>query len=343
MIIFTADWHLHPFLAYSTITERGLNSRLAEQISAIMGIIKWGSDHGATHMIHAGDVFHAQKEHLSKDVLRAGYVLLENAAKAGMKNIIIPGNHDIYRGRTVFRPFQDVAEIIIKPTSRRIDGDVFTFIPYQRLTKNFTKHIEAESEKIDWGSTRTKFLVCHQMFAGAAVGPSEYQFKVKHAIDPVGQYDYVVAGHCHKAQIVGTSIYYPGSPLQHDHGDSGDERGFLAWDGEDMTFMPITAPQFHTVKITDENDHRIFVEDYIEGDYYKIIVDGELEIELPRSEKIEVLRKGRTKAKGRVETEHKQVKEIIKEAVARYDTKLDKEEILNTVLKFWEESKEDTQ
>lgn len=346
MRIFTSDWHLHPFRSYSTITEGGLNSRLAEQVSAIMGIIKWGGDHGASHMIHAGDVFHAQGEHLSKDVLRAAYILFEKAAAAGMKNIIIPGNHDFFKGgKTIFRPFQDVAEIITKPTSRRIDDEVFTFIPYQRSYKKFVEYLAAESEKIDWKTDRARFLVCHEIFEGTKVGPSQYQLKLMQQAfpsKPIVGYDYVIAGHCHKAQIVGTNIYSPGSPLQHDHGDQGDDRGFLTWDGESMTFMPVASPKFHTITITNLDEYRAFIENYIEGDYYRIVMDGNLEIELPRSRKIEVMKKGRAEVKERIATKHKQTEEIIEEAVAKYNSDLDKREILDTVLKLWEESENES-
>jgi len=266
-MIFTGDWHLHNFRSYSTITEAGLNSRLSEQISSITGLINWGSQHGASHLIHTGDVFHPQGETLPKDVIRAAYVLFENARDRGIGNIILPGNHDLFREKTIFRLFQDVALIITKPYTQDIGENTFTFIPYTRSPKAFYRAVSDEIKKIDWNSDQPKFLVCHQMFSGVQVGPSQYQLKRKSALrtDAVKLYNYVVAGHCHKPQIVGRNIYYVGSPLQHDHGDEGDEHGFWFWDGVEMKFMPIHGPQFHSIEINNEDDHRHFMQDYIDA------------------------------------------------------------------------------
>lgn len=339
MRIHTADWHLHPFKSYATITEHGLNSRLAEQISSIAGMIEWGEQHGASHLIFSGDASHSLQENIAKSVIRASYVLFEKAQKAGMKNIIIPGNHDIYQEKTIFRPFQDVAEIITEPTSLRIDEDVFTLIPFTRPPSRFIERLAEEMKKIDWNSSRKKFLVCHQMFAGASIGPTEYRFKLKMAIDPeeVRLYDHVISGHCHKSQEIG-NIIYTGSPLQHDHGDEGDERGFWFWDGDGMQFMPINGPRFHTYTIESMDDYKRFLEDYIESDYYQVVVKGELEIELPKSRRVSIHKKWTAPVRVRVDSKQKSAEDIIRNVVEQSTLQIDKESVIKKAMEIWEEA-----
>ncbi len=340
MIVFTSDWHLHPFKSYSTVTEAGLNSRLSEQITAIAGVVDWAGSHGIPLHIHAGDVFHSQGETIPKDVIRAGYVLFEKARNHGIQNIVVPGNHDIHRGKTVFRPFQDVAEIIVEPQSRRIGEYVFTFIPYMRSRKAFYRAIADEAKKIDWNSDRIKFLVCHQIFNWTLIGPSQFQFKTKDAVstDAVKSYNYVIAGHCHNPQIVKQNIYCVGTPLQHDYGDEGNDHGFLLWDDSRMIFMPVSAPRFHTIKITNEDDYERFVEDYIDGDYYRVIVENGVEVDLPRTRKIEVVKKGIAKVKVRVDIEKKDTTKIISEVIEQHPTSLDKKRIFDKAVHIWEEA-----
>lgn len=340
MRIHTADWHLHPFKSYATLTEEGLNSRLAEQITAIAGMIEWGEQHGASHLIFSGDATHSLNENIGKMVIRAAYVLFEKAKKAGMQNIIVPGNHDIYHGKTIFRSFQDVAQVIVEPTSMRIDNDVFTFIPFQRPPSRFIEKLAEQMKKIDWDAPRIKFLVCHQMFSGAQIGPSEYKFKLKHAIDPeeVKLYDHVISGHCHRSQEIG-NIIYTGSPLQHDHGDEGNERGFWFWDGHGMLFMPINGPRFHTYHIESMEDYKHFIEDYVESDYYQIVVKGELEIELPHSRRVSIHKKWTAPVRVRVDVQRKTAEDIIKGVLdaGGMPADLDKEAVLKKAMEVWEE------
>lgn len=338
MRIHTADWHLHPYKSYATITEHGLNSRLAEQITAIAGMIEWGQQHGASHLIFSGDATHSLHENIGKAVIRAAYVLFEKAKKAGMKNIIIPGNHDIYQEKTIFRPFQDVAEIITKPTSMRVDDDVFTFIPFTKPPGRFVERLAEQMKKIDWNSSRKKFLICHQMFAGASIGPSEYRFKFKLAVDPeeVKLYDHVISGHCHKSQEIG-NIVYTGSPLQHDHGDEGDERGFWFWDGVEMRFMPINGPKFHTYNIETMDEYERLMQDFIESDYYQVVVKGELEIELPQSRRVSIHKKWTTPVRVRIDSKQRTAEDIIRNVVEHTTLPIDKESVIKKAMEVWEE------
>ncbi len=180
--------------------------------------------------------------------------------------------------------------------------------------------------------------MCHQMFAGASIGPSEYRFKLKMAIDPeeVAMYTYVISGHCHKAQEIG-NIIYTGSPLQHDHGDEGDERGFWFHNEDGMQFMPIRGPQFHTYHIETMEDYKRFIEDYIDSDYYQVVVKGELEVELPQSRRVSIHKKWTAPVRVRVEAKTKGPEDIIRSVVEQTTLPIDKDAVFKKAMEVWEE------
>lgn len=331
MIVFTSDWHLHPFRSYSTITEGGFNSRLWEQVSVIMGIVNWSNEHGASHLVHLGDIFHAQGETLNKDAIRAAHILFD---KINANKIIIPGNHDQYRGKTVLRPFKHQASILVNPQVINIEGIDFGFIPYRRRLSEF----EADLKKVEGANV----LCCHQFFAGTRVGPDEYGFVLKDAFpkELVAGFDQVIAGHCHKHQTI-DNIYYIGAPQQMTHGFEGDQNGFMIYTDK-LEFIPISAPTFHTIDIDTEEDHRIFMQDYVDGNYYRVILNGSLNVQFPDTNRIEITRKRQARSASRVTIDKKPMEEVIIEAIANYplDEDIDKEMVTKAALEIWKECDE---
>lgn len=245
MIVFTGDWHLHPWKRFSTINKEGFNSRLWEQIEVITSIVNWSNDHGAKYVVIPGDVFHAQGEYLNKDVIRAAYVLIDRI-KAEV--ILLPGNHDIFRGKTVFRHFKEVAHVIIEPTVVPLDGEEWAFIPFCRSSDRFREMLEQVGG--------AQYLVCHQMFKGTEVGPEQYDFRLKDAFPTkmVEDFRSVLSGHCHKHQFLEPNIWYVGSPLQMDFGDEGDQRGFMFYEKESFNFIPVAGPAFYTVNLQTQEE-----------------------------------------------------------------------------------------
>ncbi|NIO36549.1 hypothetical protein GTO27_02480, partial [Candidatus Bathyarchaeota archaeon] len=77
---------------------------------------------------------------------------------------------------------------------------------------------------------------------------------------------------------------------------------------------------------------------YIDGDYYRVIVENGVEVDLPRTRKIEVVKKGIAKVKVRVDIEKKDTTKIISEVIEQHPTSLDKKRIFDKAVHIWEEA-----
>jgi hypothetical protein len=109
------------------------------------------------------------------------------------------------------------------------------------------RFIEAmETKTKNW--KEKKIIFGHQEFKGCKMGAIQsIEGDEWHA-----EYPYVVSGHIHDNQRVGTNIYYPGTPLQHAFGDS-ETRVVCSIDISDdvvITDIPLNVPKKHIIKST---------------------------------------------------------------------------------------------
>ena len=328
MIVFSSDWHLHPFKRFSTITEEGYNSRLWEQLEVITAVVDWANDHGAKYFILPGDIFHAQGEYLNKDVIRAGYVLLDRI-KAEL--IILPGNHDIFRQKTVFRQFKDIAHVITTPTVMTLEDEDWAFVPFNRKFSDFQKGVETVKG--------ADYLVCHQMFTGVKIGPEQFGFRLKDVFDSTGitSFRAVISGHCHKHQQLG-NIWYVGSPLQMNFGDEGDDRGFMFYEQGLFTFMPVAGPRFETIELKTQEEADRFTESQTVSSYYRIILANGVRLDSDLLYNIEAHKEGNLVAEERVVTKNKTQEEIIKEALAVMYPDNDQDAMFEMAMDLWKEA-----
>lgn len=328
MIVFSGDWHLHPWKRFSTITKEGYNSRLWEQLEVITAVVDWANDHRANYFIVPGDIFHAQGEYLNKDVIRAAYVLLDRI-KAQV--ILLPGNHDIFREKTVFRQFKDIAHVITSATVMPLGGKNWGFIPYRRNFKDFQKGLA--------NVTGVDYLVCHQMFSGTKVGPEQYDFRLKEVFDSnaISPFRAVVSGHCHKHQRL-DNIWYVGSPLQMDFNDEGDDRGFMIYETEQFTFIPVAGPRFETIELKTQGEADRFGGMLDGNSYYRLTVGRGIDLPDIPLYKVEVHKEGKKVMEERVVTNNKTQEEVIKDALGVMYPDHDQDALFDTAMKIWEET-----
>jgi DNA repair exonuclease SbcCD nuclease subunit len=325
MIVFSGDWHLHPWKRFSTINKEGYNTRLWEQIEALTGIINWANDHGAEYFVIPGDLFHAQGEYLNKDVIRAAYVLLD---RINAEVILLPGNHDIYRNKTVFRHFKEIAHVLVEPTVMPIAGEDWGFLPFCRKQEDFI----ASLEKVDGAD----HLVCHQMFEGTRIGPEPYDFKLKETFPTtsVASFKSVVSGHCHKHQFLKPNIWFVGSPYQMEFGDEGDDRGFIFYQEGSYNFAPVAGPRFETVELKTQEAADHFMSKRVGGLYFRVHLSARVDLPLVGNHQVEIFKQRKKVTEERVQTKNKSHEEIIA-SVAQLmfpNTDMDK-----AALRFWNE------
>lgn len=290
-IIVSADHHVHAYKAHSHMTPSGLNSRLVVCLSVFPQIV----DYAKTHILNTegpgdrvlhlltGDLVHARTtlDILTGTALRAE---MDRTHEAGIVTKSVEGNHDLYlRGEGVtslslFEPSVQIAKGSYKYKVGGMDVQVFgiSFEPdIEILEKKLDEAVKAKDGDVN-------ILMLHHGISGAVVGPNDYRLKDElnlSALEGLG-YDWVFCGHYHTNQELGDgTVIMVGSPVQHNFGERGKDKGFLVVDleAEDWDIIPVNAPAFVQAEITGELPedwrHKLLVEDLWIGNYVKVVFD----------------------------------------------------------------------
>lgn len=220
----------------------------------------------------AGDVFdHAAPTPESEEIVYRGLLDLAEVAPV----VVVAGNHDHPRRLTAVAPLLDLGRVrVVSSVVRPDDGGVVEVagmrvaaLPWtsrrsiitadQLMAKDAFEHnlefsarmgrvIEALCEPMT--ADTVNVLLGHVMVHGAEVVGSEravhtvFEYSVPTAALP-GSLSYVALGHLHRQQRVPASapVWYSGSPLQLDFGETEDEKGVLVIEAEPG--LPATVNQ----------------------------------------------------------------------------------------------------
>lgn len=169
-------------------------------------------------IVVAGDILHTH-ERLHTTVLNKAYDFIKNLRNYA-KTYILVGNHD-YISNTQFlsnnhwmNSMKEWDNVVIVDTviKETINGNTFGFVPYV-----FPGRFKEALDTIGvW--TDCNCIFAHQEFKGCKMGAIQsVDGDVWDTQDP-----FVVSGHIHSRQKPQTNIYYPGTPMQHAFGESGD-------------------------------------------------------------------------------------------------------------------------
>lgn len=287
-LIAVSDIHFHPFPAYATLTEDGINSRMKHTHNRLMEIFAAANELDAA-ILFAGDLFHTKT--IGAETIDLA-VKTFNACKQPI--IGVPGNHDQSThgpdGRHSARAINKIEWLdaygsrmstIVKQGERiEVYG-----IPYVRNKEELKKELENVPKKVD-------ILLMHCGFAGTEMG-SDYIADLGDSADPdwvFGKARLVVTGHYHIPQVIAKgetvgiyntqkptqhgqytkykdyeAILVPGSPEQHNFGDMGSARGFWIIDTNEktLTFQELKSPKFMEVATQDDLSK-------VEGNYVRL-------------------------------------------------------------------------
>lgn len=124
----------------------------------------------------------------------------------------------------------------------------------------------------------TNILVAHGQLQGATT-PSGFEFQNGYTLKDLAAFDLVVLGDIHKHQQIG-NVLIPGSPLQLNWGDAGQERGCWLIDvlGKGQitrTFIPLKSPKF--IIVTAENLEEVLQTPADDYNYYDFRITQRLE------------------------------------------------------------------
>ena len=169
-------------------------------------------------VVVAGDVLHTH-ERLHTTVLNKAYEFIHSLRKL-KKTYILVGNHD-YISNTQFlsenhwmnsmKEWENV-EVIDKVKVEKINGCLFTFVPYV-YPGRFKEALSTVDLELCLSS---ECIFAHQEFKGCKMGAIVSEDgDVWDESDP-----YVVSGHIHSKQSPQHNVYYPGTPMQIAFGES---------------------------------------------------------------------------------------------------------------------------
>jgi exonuclease SbcD len=255
-ILHTADWHVGRTL-------RG-RSRADEHRQVLAEMVGIARAEAVDLVIVAGDLFDSAAP--PADAEELVYEALLGLAASGAEVVVIAGNHDsAYRMKAV-RPLLGLTRIHTAPFPVRSDeGGVLRFrtksgedariavLPFvsqrgivkadQLMAGDADEHAQAYGDRCrrimahlaeSFSPDCVNLVVSHLAITGGDLGGGErpahtvFDYFAPAQIFPPTAH-YVALGHLHRSQAIAGAcpIWYPGSPLQLDFGDSEEQRSVL--------------------------------------------------------------------------------------------------------------------
>jgi DNA repair exonuclease SbcCD nuclease subunit len=181
-------------------------------------------------VIHSGDLFNSSKpSNKAISVAISGFLKLE---KAGIKTVIIAGNHDTPRLSTtthafsIFENFENF-KVVYKEKLEIFETEKINFVclPHIYSEENFKEQFNKALEKIN--SKKINIFISH--FGLQAQEYEEYTDEISGVnilvseLEKLKKFDYVALGHYHKNFCISKKICYSGS-IEHTSFNAKDHK-----------------------------------------------------------------------------------------------------------------------
>ena len=239
--VHTADTHLGFDITRIKSSHPPSRKRRADHIfQNFLTILDHAESVNADLFIHSGDLFN--KYYLPRELLDELVQPMLNLAKSGTRVLIIPGNHE--RSEFPFDLFHGASGIFVfgRPQSLvfQINGYAVGIAGFPFIRNDSRRTFLNALEETGYSDLRTdfNFLVTHQAFDQAVVGPNDFVFRTGRS-DTVSRmsvpvdFQYIAAGHIHRYQILdhplrpGIKFVYPGSTQRISFAEMHEEKGFI--------------------------------------------------------------------------------------------------------------------
>jgi len=258
-IVHTADWHVGRTL-------RG-RSRADEHRAVLAELVELVDRERADLVLVAGDVFDAAAP--PPEAERLVYRTLLDLADSGAQVVVVAGNHDHPRRLDAVAPLLSLGRVtaagavapperggVVELGTRSGESARIALLPFlsrrgvvraEALLRDAAdQHQAAYAERIarivaalceGASSGAVNLLVGHLLVTGGTLGGGEraahtvFDYAVPAAVFPADLH-YVALGHLHRPQRIaaGCPVWYAGSPLQLDFGETTDEKAALVVD-----------------------------------------------------------------------------------------------------------------
>lgn len=251
-LLHTADWHVGKSM-------RGLSR--ADEHRAVLGeIVDLTEEHTVDVVVIAGDIFESSAPSPEAEAIVYGTLL--DLSQRGVAVVAVAGNHDNARRLDAISPVFAITGVHIAALPRppteggvlRIDAGsssaAFALLPFvsQRgivradhlMSDAAFEHVQSYADRMSnlirvlvesCPADIPTVVVHHGFVTGGTVGGGErlaHLMNAYHvpALAFAPSIAYVALGHLHRAQKIpgAAPIYYPGSPLMLDFGDTDDEK-----------------------------------------------------------------------------------------------------------------------
>ena len=237
-VMVISDTHIHPYARFATTLSNGMNSRSKQILDAVQEAFEFAKNHAIPEIWHLGDVFHVPGR-IEVREFNAFYEMLADVNKAGVRVTLIAGNHDYVSKASAensLKALRSVAKVVWDQVEEMAVGGVpVTFVPW------------IVWDKFKGGGRGV--CVGHLPVEGAKADSSEYVPSGGLSVKVFDDYDITLLGHYHRRQKVGGKVWYIGSLVAHDFGETGSEKGFAVLDLSTLKlrFIETSAPRFYTV------------------------------------------------------------------------------------------------
>ena len=252
-----SDLHFHNWSQFSSVNNKGLNSRLEITIAELHRACQILRDRGSVEVIIPGDIFHVRGS-IDPEVFNPVHDAFVKESNWGMKFTAMPGNHDL-KGKdasslgNAFTSLGLIHNFLVLNSTLDIKDKIF--IPWMSNINALRDEIARVAVK---GAGCDLFI--HAGIDGVITGVPEHGLT---ASDLAGYgFKRVFAGHYHHHKIMeGGKVISIGATTQQTFSDLGAKAGFLIVDGDEIEFHATHAPSFVEVNdTTPEEDIPIIVD-----------------------------------------------------------------------------------
>lgn len=270
-----SDLHLNNWKNGSTVDNITGNSRLTSQLKFIKYIAIYAESNEIEHILFCGDFFHTPGS-IRTEVLHHAWRTLRliKRKNPNLNFFWLEGNHDqADRDGRAFstgflEQFGEIVNYVYRDSVMDIDGIPVSGLPYTEDKYRLEKFLENVPNQ--------SIVLLHQGVKGVEV--NSRGFTINELLSPDMVPDKILhafAGHYHSFKRVNDYLTIPGAPMQHNWGDTGEDRGFLDvlvdLNSVHIKFVPVEfTPKFS--KVSYENlDELLGAPNNRSYDIYKIV------------------------------------------------------------------------
>ena len=262
-ILHTSDWHLGITLNSASMAD--------EQKNFIDQICEIAKSEGIGAVVIAGDIYDTSVSS-SDAVSLFSYATDRLCNELGLKVLVVAGNHDGAARLSAYSSITDKAGLFIRGRLTKdaqpvkIDGVNFFLFPYfntdevkslfpDRDIKNYTDAFKTVCENIDENISETEknIAVVHTFITGAETGDTDRAAIVGTCANVSAsvfeKFDYVCAGHIHRAQDIGKNIRYSGTPMRMSFSECSQEKTVTVYDTDTGERKEIKVKPLFDMKI----------------------------------------------------------------------------------------------